>query len=179
MRSNRELTRDGLSDRITQVAIEQQILDNHENPVTYSRDAVAKLENGERHPKTYTFRAIVAALGCNPEDLLVDFPGTKRRPEDPDLLTGAEIAAVLGDAADPIDILKGQLTTRAWNSVGRSGFLTIGEVSCALQSGELRDTPNLGHVQMNEIRSVLSAIAAERTEPDEDETDEDAGSVAV
>ena len=183
MRSSRGLTRDGLSDLVTQVSIaslgtDQPILDNHGNPVTYSRDAVAKLENGERHPKTYTFRAIVAALECAPEDLLVDFPGSQRHSDDQDILTDDEIIAVLGDWPDPVAILKGQLTTRAWNSVGRSEIATVGEIAHALRSGTLRDTQNLGHVQMNEIRQVLSTMAAERSEPDED-TDEDADSVAV
>jgi transcriptional regulator with XRE-family HTH domain len=164
MRNNRKLTREQLSDRIAAVAREQHILDNHGDPVTYSRDAVAKLENGERKPKMYTFEALCAALECDPSELQEDFPGTGRTPPPAGMPSVAEVFAILGNSPAPIDVLMGELSTRAWNSVKvRSGCATIGELARASQDGTLEDTHNLGFVQLQEIRGVLARWAADRS----------------
>jgi transcriptional regulator with XRE-family HTH domain len=164
LRTNRGMTRDGLSDKIAEVAREQQILDNHGEPVTYSRDAVAKLENGERKPKMYTFLAICAALECDPAELQEDFPGSPRVPEPAGMPSVAEVSAILGDSVAPIDVLTDYLSTRAWNSVNvRSGCSTLGELARASQDGTLEDTHNLGFVQLAEIRRVLARWAADRS----------------
>lgn len=160
MRNNRGMTRDQLSDRITDVAREQNIMDNHGDPVTYSRDAVAKLENGERKPKMYTFLAICAALGCDPAELQEDFPGTPRSPAPDGMPTADEVAQVLGDSTDPVEVLMdSQMSTRAQNSIVRSGCTTVGELARASADGTLKDTHNLGFVQLQEIQRVLAARA--------------------
>lgn len=38
----------------------------------FSRDAIAKIENGTRRPKASTLRALCQALNCEPRDLLPD-----------------------------------------------------------------------------------------------------------
>lgn len=163
MRNNRKLTREQLSARIAAVALEQHILDNHGDPVTYSRDAVAKLENGERKPKMYTFEALCAALECDPSELQEDFPGTGRTPLPAGTPTPDEVARILADLDRPIDILMDELSTRAWNSVKvRSGCATLADLAAASADGTLEDTHNLGFVQLQEIRRVLAAMAAER-----------------
>jgi transcriptional regulator with XRE-family HTH domain len=162
-RNKRRLTREELSDRISKIALEEQILDNHGDPVHYSRDAVAKLEHGERHPKMYTFRALCAALRCNPEDLLEDPPGSVPLTAEQNLPEPAEIAEALGSCTDPVSVLRAKLTTRTWNSVSlRSGCLTVGELACADRDGSLSDTRNLGFVQLKEIRAVLASLVMEQ-----------------
>jgi transcriptional regulator with XRE-family HTH domain len=163
VRNNRKLTRDQLSERIAVVAREQNILDNHGEPVTYSRDAVAKLENGERKPKMYTFEAICAALECEASDLQEDFPGTGRAPAPAGIPSADEVARILADLDRSVDVLMDELSTRAWNSVKvRSGCATIADLAAASADGTLEDTHNLGFVQLSEIRRVLAAMAAER-----------------
>lgn len=39
---------------------------------TITADAIAKIENGHRRPKTITFGQLCAALDCKPEELLPD-----------------------------------------------------------------------------------------------------------
>jgi transcriptional regulator with XRE-family HTH domain len=174
VRNNRKLTRDQLSERIAVVAREQNILDNHGQPVTYSRDAVAKLENGERRPKMYTFEAICAALGCEASDLQEDFPGTGRPPAPAGMPSAEEVARVLGDSTVPVESIMDHLSTRAWNSVKvRSGCTTIGELARASADGTLEDTHNLGFVQLQEIRRVLAALAADLITADETGIEDD------
>jgi DNA-binding Xre family transcriptional regulator len=179
MRENRGLERDELSDRITEVAIERDIRDNRGDHVKYSRDAVAKLENGERRPKMFTFEAICAALECDPADLQVDFPGASRPPMLSGMPSVAEVAAILGDSPAPVDLLMESLSTRAWNSVKvRSGCATLGELARASQDGTLEDTHNLGFVQLAEIRRVLAQWAADRSaerSADADYVDDETG----
>lgn len=45
-------------------------------------DAIAKIENGHRRPKTITFGRLCTALGCQPEDLLPIFESGKPKPCD-------------------------------------------------------------------------------------------------
>jgi DNA-binding Xre family transcriptional regulator len=47
---------------------------------TITADAIAKIENGHRKPKTSTFGRLCAALHCEPEDLLPD-PDRPPRPQ--------------------------------------------------------------------------------------------------
>ncbi len=49
---------------------------------TITPDAIAKIENGHRRPKTATFGRLCDALGCEPEDLLLELSGTPRPCED-------------------------------------------------------------------------------------------------
>jgi transcriptional regulator with XRE-family HTH domain len=168
MRNNRKLTREQLSDRITQVALDQNILDNHGQPVTYSRDAVAKLENGERKPKMYTFEALCAALECEASDLQEDFPGTGRAPMPAGMPSAEEVAQVLGDSTVPVEsIMDQQMSTRTQNSIVRSGCTTVGELARASADGTLKDTQNLGFVQLTEIRKALAVMAADQVAADE------------
>lgn len=165
MRNNRGMTRDQLSDRIAEVAREQNIRDNHGEPVTYSRDAIAKLENGERKPKMYTFRAICAALNCAAEDLQEDFPGTAQTPVSDGMPTADEVVRILGDSTDSVEVLMdSQMSTRAQNSIIRSGCTTVGELARASADGTLKDTHNLGFVQLREICQALAALAADSDE---------------
>jgi transcriptional regulator with XRE-family HTH domain len=41
-------------------------------------DAIAKIENGHRRPKTSTLSRLCEALGCEPEDLLPDVASSRR-----------------------------------------------------------------------------------------------------
>lgn len=74
VRNARLMTQAQLAEAIGQAAKEHNIRDTRGNLVTYTADAVGKLERG-RKPQTRTFEAIVKALNCAPADLLVDFPG--------------------------------------------------------------------------------------------------------
>lgn len=172
MRNNRKLTRKQLSDKIREVSLEQGITDDHEVPVTYSQDAVAKLENGERKPKMYTFEALCAALDCEPADLQEDFPGSARLPLPAGMPRPDEVARVLGDSDEPVDTLYGSLSTRACTSIRlRSGCTTVGELARANTDGSLEETRKLGFVQLNEIRRVLATLAADRIAADENDLD--------
>lgn len=166
VRNARLLKRDQLSDRIAEVARERDIRDEHDELVTYGRDAIAKLENGERKPTMPTFTAIVAALDCDPADLLIDFPGTRRAADMPDLPSDDEVCEILKDCTDPVSVLKERLSTRAWNSISNRWHpapgATIGDLVEADVQGDLADTPNLGFVQINEIREVLAGYALEK-----------------
>ena len=46
---------------------------------TITPDAIAKIENGKRRPKTVTLGRLCEALGCDPEDLLPVLPSTPAR----------------------------------------------------------------------------------------------------
>lgn len=174
MRNNRKLTRDQLSDRIAKVSLEQGIVDNHGDPVTYSRDAVAKLENGERKPKMYTFMAICAALDCDAADLQEDFPGGQPSSVPSLMPSVEEVAQLLGDSTDPVDTLRDQLTTRAWNSVSkRTDCTTVGDLARTSSDGSLEDTRNLGFVQLTEIRRVLALMAMDLIAANEASTEND------
>jgi transcriptional regulator with XRE-family HTH domain len=173
-RENRNLGRDQLSARITVVARERNILNNHGETVTYSQDAIAKLENGERRPKMFTFEALCAALDCEPAELQEDFPGVQRTPLPPGMPSAAELVLVLGDSTESVGVLMNErMSTRAQNSIARSGCQTIGDLARAASDGTLEDTRNLGFVQFHEILGVLAAAAADRAPADEADLDND------
>lgn len=46
------------------------LMSNGNDEFTYTPDAVAKIENGRRRPKTATLRRLCEVLECVPEDLL-------------------------------------------------------------------------------------------------------------
>jgi len=55
--------------------------DDGETPeFTITADAIAKIENGWRKPKTATFGRLCDALDCKPEDLLPDIGSTRPKP---------------------------------------------------------------------------------------------------
>lgn len=54
-----------LEDAITRLGLR----DDDGRPLTVTRDAITKIENGERKPKARTIRAIIAALGITVRDL--------------------------------------------------------------------------------------------------------------
>lgn len=49
-----------------------------EDGFSITPDAIAKIENGFRRPKTSTLSRLCDALGCYPEDLLPDVPKPKQ-----------------------------------------------------------------------------------------------------
>ncbi len=51
---------------------------------TITPDAIAKIENGYRRPKTSTLGRLCEALSCEPEDLLPLSPPPAAEPEDED-----------------------------------------------------------------------------------------------
>lgn len=57
-RESRGWSRENLSDAITEL----QLTDEDGAPLTVTRDAIAKIENGERRPKARTVQALCAAL---------------------------------------------------------------------------------------------------------------------
>jgi transcriptional regulator with XRE-family HTH domain len=48
----------------------------NEDEFTITPDAIAKIENGYRRPKTATLGRMCEALNCEPEDLLPDRPAS-------------------------------------------------------------------------------------------------------
>lgn len=74
-RARRAMSRQDLEDAIEALGW----TDEHGRPVRYTRDAIAKSENGYRKPKPRTLKALCAALStaddpCEPRDLLLDAP---------------------------------------------------------------------------------------------------------
>lgn len=67
-REDRIWSRQDLSDAVTRLGL----LDENGGPLTVTRDAIAKIENGERKPKARTVRALCAALGITVRDLMPD-----------------------------------------------------------------------------------------------------------
>ena len=65
-RENRPWSRQDLSDAVARLDLE----DENGGELTVTRDAIAKIENGERKPKARTVRALCAALGISVSDLL-------------------------------------------------------------------------------------------------------------
>jgi transcriptional regulator with XRE-family HTH domain len=61
-------SRQDLSDAIARLGL----ADENGEPLTVTRDAIAKIENGERSPKPRTVRALCAALGISVRDLMPD-----------------------------------------------------------------------------------------------------------
>jgi transcriptional regulator with XRE-family HTH domain len=61
-------SRQELSDEITALDLK----DKDGAPLTVTRDAISKIENGERQPKSRTLRALCAGLRCTPRDLMPD-----------------------------------------------------------------------------------------------------------
>lgn len=61
MRSRRSMTRLQLAERTAELDPEHKGV---------SRDAIAKIENGQRRPKTSTLEKLCEALACEPKDLL-------------------------------------------------------------------------------------------------------------
>lgn len=159
LRESRAMTRQDLSDRIAEVSREQDIRDHRDELVTFSRDGIAKLENGERKPKMPTFVALCAALSCEARQMLRDFPGTAQ-PRSRRSAPYSPPAGLPASDRDPLESLRGLISTRAYNSLNRTGFTTVGEVAAADQDGVLRDVRNLGPTQLAEIRSVLVRMAA-------------------
>lgn len=51
-------------------AVARLALEDEDGPLTVTRDAIAKIENGERKPKARTVRALCAALGVGVRDLM-------------------------------------------------------------------------------------------------------------
>ena len=49
---------------------------NADGAFTITPDAIAKIENGNRRPKTSTLSRLCEALGCEPEDLLPAAPSS-------------------------------------------------------------------------------------------------------
>jgi hypothetical protein len=70
----RAMSREDLSLRITKM----NLLDERGDPLTLTRDAIAKIENPHpvrgRNPKPRSVQALCAGLGCEPEDLMPDGP---------------------------------------------------------------------------------------------------------
>lgn len=54
------------------------LMSEGDDDFTITPDAIAKIENGYRRPKTVTLGKLCEVLGCYPEDLL---PETDRQPE--------------------------------------------------------------------------------------------------
>lgn len=65
MRHIRLLTRQQLSDRIAAFGM----TDDRDNPVRLGKDALGKIETGQRKPSIAAFAALAAALACDPVDL--------------------------------------------------------------------------------------------------------------
>lgn len=65
MRHIRLLTRQQLSDRIAALGM----TDDRDNPVRLGKDALGKIETGQRKPSIAAFAALAAALACDPVDL--------------------------------------------------------------------------------------------------------------
>lgn len=131
--------------------------DGRTEPGRFSRDAIAKIENGERRPKAKTLTALCAALSCEPRDLLRDQPGAARSEPAPDEGTGEpEYVPVLA-AGDPLARLQDRLSVRSYNSLERAGMTTAGEVVAAYRAGALAGVRNLGRSQLTEIGNVLAA----------------------
>ncbi len=72
-RNGRALSRQEMSDRIRNLGWK----DDRDAPLVFSRDAIAKIENGYRRPRPLTLRAICAVLECSPPDLM---PGGSAAP---------------------------------------------------------------------------------------------------
>jgi len=106
MRDKRSMTRLQLSQRTYMLAH-----GDPENKKGVSRDAIAKIENGQRNPKTGTLSELCDALQCKPADLLPDPPPLWRAKAIPvealDLpagvtraLKGCEGVSLAGDVAE-------------------------------------------------------------------------------
>lgn len=67
-REDRIWSRQDLSDAVARL----DLADENGAPLTVTRDAIAKIENGERKPKARTVRALCAALGITVRDLMPD-----------------------------------------------------------------------------------------------------------
>jgi transcriptional regulator with XRE-family HTH domain len=67
-REDRIWSRQDLSDAVARL----KLADESGEPLTVTRDAIAKIENGERKPKARTVRALCAALGITVRDLMPD-----------------------------------------------------------------------------------------------------------
>jgi transcriptional regulator with XRE-family HTH domain len=65
-REDRIWSRQDLSDAVARL----NLSDEGGEPLTVTRDAIAKIENGERKPKARTVRALCAALGITVRDLM-------------------------------------------------------------------------------------------------------------
>ena len=65
-REDRIWSRQDLSDAVARL----DLTDENGGDLTVTRDAIAKIENGERKPKARTVRALCAALGIGVRDLL-------------------------------------------------------------------------------------------------------------
>lgn len=65
-REDKPWSRQDLSDAVARL----ELLDEAGEPLTVTRDAIAKIENGERKPKARTIRALCQALGVTVRDLM-------------------------------------------------------------------------------------------------------------
>lgn len=68
MRHIRRLSREQLAARIAALGYE----DNWGRPVTLGKDALGKIETGQRKPSQLAFAALADALACDPVDLTPD-----------------------------------------------------------------------------------------------------------
>jgi transcriptional regulator with XRE-family HTH domain len=128
----------------------------------FTRDAIAKIENGTRRPKPVTFRALCAALDCQPEDLLPRRRGAQSHPAvisvpGADDGVARQLPAPVDLTVDsPLAHLQGILLNGAWNALDQHGFTTVGEVAEADRDGALLGVRNIGNRYATNIRHVLS-----------------------
>lgn len=68
MRHIRRLSRQQLADRIAALGL----TDDRDRPVRLGKDALGKIETGQRRPSVAAFAALTDALACDPADLTGD-----------------------------------------------------------------------------------------------------------
>lgn len=139
----------------------------------FTRDAIAKIENGTRRPKPSTFRALCDALDCQPDDLLPRRRGGQNHTPvnpavtSPDGITRPLPAPVDLTPGSPLAFLQGILLNGAWNALDQDGrFTTVGDIAVAERDGTLTSVHNIGARYADNIHHVLSG-ALPLTPPDE------------
>lgn len=95
LRKLRRLTRKQMSDAIAALAL----VNDNGRPVSLLKDAIGKIETGQRNPSVAAFAAICAVLGCEPEALAPGAPVIPLSPGDAEAEDRLEYQRELRDFA--------------------------------------------------------------------------------